>query len=318
MTVPLILNERPLPRSEVGALRLPPSFAVVYPADGGFEVETARPRTWSERLLGAGRNRLCHVVDLGDHWRTAELTRTPLPCRDQAHRFEARLDVGFRVHDPVLVVRHNVANALDPVYRRLTKDLRDQAAQFQINEAQRAQAHINAALAREITLPEGITVFHCVVQLEPDAAAREFIKGLKQAERARVMGGHGHTKDVGQAHHQVAIDDIHHAARQRRERERREAQEHLLDSLPAQIRGPVEVHLAKHPDDTARVLDMLLVLERTRAARQDSREDQEREMLRFLVERGVVRDVDLPGLRAEALGQQATSALGPPPVTVQP
>jgi uncharacterized protein YegL len=301
----------------VGIAELPPNFAVVYPVDGGFEVEPARRQTWSERLFGAGRNRPCHVVDLGDHWRTAELTRTPLPCRDQAHRFEARLDIGFRVHDPALVVRHNVTNALNPVYRRLTKDLRDHAAQFQINEAQHAQTHINSAFARDIALPEGITIFHCVVQLEPDAAAREFIKGLKRIERDRMLGGQDHTREVGNAHHQVAIDDIHHAAQLRREREQRETHGHLLGSLPTQVRGLVEVHLSKHPGDTARVMDLLLALEQTRTARQDNREEQEREMLRFLVERGVVRDVDLPGLRAEALGQQARAALGPDPSAVR-
>src|SRR5262245_33814982 len=122
MTISLILNERAIARSRVGDLpNLPPAIAIVYPVEGRpFEVETIR--TFGQRWFGGSRP--CHVVDLSEHRRQAAVTKTPLTCKDGGHRFQATIDVGFRVHDPALVVAKNVRDALTVVYGYLTDRIR--------------------------------------------------------------------------------------------------------------------------------------------------------------------------------------------------
>ncbi|MFE7509809.1 hypothetical protein ACFU8I_01000 [Streptomyces sp. NPDC057540] len=305
MSVSLILNNRPVPRAQLGTLPgLPPNFAVVYPLDGGgWEVESPRHRTMTQRWLG--KNKLCYVVDLGDHRRTAKLTKTPLTCKDQAHRFEATIDVGFRVHDPVAVVRGNLPDVLSAVYPYLISRIRPLAARFAIDEAFEAQARINGSLTLPLPLPEGVTLYYCDVQLEPDQAAREFVRSRTKAGRDSVMGVLEHKAAVGNTRHQETIKDLEQEARLGRDRRERDA----LASVRLDFRGLVLEHLAKHPDDTEKAMDLLMRWEEGRQLRALDQEQRQVEMVRYLIDKGIVREVDLPGLREGVLGP-STSVFG--------
>ncbi|MFJ4124898.1 hypothetical protein OG336_04200 [[Kitasatospora] papulosa] len=315
MTVSLILNNRPVPRAQLDALPgLPPNFAVVYPLEGGgWEIESPRHRTMTQRWLG--KNKVCYVVDLGDHRRTARLTRTPLTCKDQAHRFEATIDVGFRVHDPVAVVRSNLPDVLSAVYPHLISKIRPHAARFAIDEAFEAQARINGSLALPIPLPEGMTLYYCDVQLEPDEAAREFIRGRTEAGRASEMGRLRHNAVIGNTRHQEAVKDIEQESRIARDRRERAA----LSAVQLDFRGLILEHLAKHPGDTEKSMELLLRWDEARQQRALDQEQRQVEMVRYMIDKGIVREVDVPGLREGVLGPAAGSFGGMlPPGTGAP
>ncbi|MFC4608991.1 hypothetical protein ACFO9E_14370 [Streptomyces maoxianensis] len=305
MTVSLILNDRPIPRSQVGALpNLPPSVAIVYPVEGApWEVETVRTR--SQRWFG--KNRACYAVDLSDHRRSAKLTETPLTCQDGGHRFEAKIDVGFRVHDPVRLVRGNVQDALSVIYGCLTHQMRLYAAEFPITEALAAQTRMNGAFAQDMQLTEGITIYHCTIQLEPDAASREFIRRLRQAEREDALGLHSNKAAVGQAWHTESIKDIEHQARIAREEQERK----VLAGVQLDFESLVREHLTKHPNDTQEAMGLLLRLEESRAGQVEIQEQRHVEMVKYLIDKGVVRDVDLPGVRNGVLGAGVAGVLSP-------
>jgi uncharacterized protein YegL len=296
VTVSLILNDRPIPRSQVGALpNLPPSVAIVYPVEGAsWEVETVRTR--SQRWFG--KNRACYAVDLSDHRRSAKLTETPLTCEDGGHRFEAKIDVGFRVNDPVRLVRGNVQDALSVIYGYLTHQMRLYAAEFPITEAMAAQTRMNRAFAQDILLAEGITIYHCTIQLEPDAASREFIRRLRQAERDDALGLHSNKAAVGQAWHTESIKDIEHQARIAREEQERK----VMAGVQLDFAGLVREHLTKHPNDTHEAMGLLMRLEESRLGQVEIQEQRHVEMVKYLIDKGVVRDVDLPGVRNGVLG----------------
>ncbi|MGW0792137.1 vWA domain-containing protein [Streptomyces sp. NPDC002911] len=298
MSVPLILNKQPVRRSQLATLRgLPPNFAVVYALKtGGWEIESPRHLTAAGRLQN--RYKLCYVVDLGDHRRTAKLTRTPLTCKDQAHRFEATIDVGFRVHDPVAVVRSGLPDALSAVYPHLISRIRPQAAHFDIEDAFEAQTRINAALPLPLPMPEGVTLYYCDVQLEPDQAAREFIRVRKKAGRDSEVGRLKHTAAIGNTHHKEAVADIEQMARLERDKRERAA----LASVRLDFRSLILEHLAKHPDDTEKSMELLMRLEESRQKRAVDQEQRQVEMVRYMIDNGIVREVDLPGLRDGVLG----------------
>jgi uncharacterized protein YegL len=309
VTIPLILNTQAIPRSRLGTIaNLPPSVAVVYPVDGvGWELEGGKPRTATQRFFG--KHRPCYAVDMSDHRRTANLSKTRLTCSDLAHSFEARVDVGFRVHDPVQVVSRNVTDALVVVYGYLTDQLRAHAAQFAIDESLAAQTRINQAFAREMVLPEGITIYLCTVQLEPDAAAREFIAGITRAKRDSAMGVYAHKKAVGVARHEEVIKDIAYEAQAERDAKSRAA----MSGLQLDFRSLVLEHLVKHPLDTEKAMGLLLQLEESKQRRTEDQEQRHIDMVRFLIDKGVVRDVDMPGIRQGVLGASGgTGALSLP------
>ncbi|MEU8708878.1 hypothetical protein [Streptomyces sp. NPDC048565] len=305
MSVSLILNNKPVPRSQLATLPgLPPNFAVVYALKtGGWEIESPRHLTVTGRLQN--RYKLCYVVDLGDHRRTAKLTRTPLTCKDQAHRFEATIDVGFRVHDPVAVVRGNLPDVLSAVYPYLISKIRPLAARFAIDEAFEAQARINGALVLPMPLSEGMTLYYCDVQLEPDEAARDFIRSRTKAGRASEMGRLRHHAALGSTRHQEAVKDIEQDARIARDKRERAA----LSSVRFDFHGLVLEHLAKHPEDTEKSMELLLRWEEGRQTQALDQEQRHVEMVRYMIDKGIVREVDVPGLRDGVLGSSAV-ALG--------
>ncbi|MGW1001856.1 CHAT domain-containing protein [Streptomyces sp. NPDC002520] len=296
MTVSLILNERVIARSRVGELpNLPPSVAIVYPVEGGpFEVETVR--TFGQRWFG--KNRACYVVDLSDHRRRAAVTKTPLTCKDGEHRFQAAIDIGFRVHDPALVVARNVRDALTVVYGYLTDRIRLQAARFAITEAMAAQLAVNQELGREIRLPEGITIYYCKVQMEPDDAAARHIQEREEARRRARLGVHTHDAKLGEVPSDEAIEDYRAASRRRREEQGRAA----LGGGRLDFERLIGEHLARHPEDTAQALEQLARIREAEATQHEIRDQRHAEMVKYLIERGIVREVDLPGLRQGVLG----------------
>ncbi|MFK0151545.1 hypothetical protein ACIQVL_33405 [Streptomyces sp. NPDC090499] len=299
MSVSLILNERVISRSRVGELpNLPPSVAIVYPVEGGpFEVETVRTR--GQRWFGG--NRACYVVDLSDHRRQASVSKTPLTCKDGGHRFQATIDIGFRVHDPARVVSRNVRDALTVVYGYLTDRIRLQAARFAITEAMTAQLAVNQELDREIPLPEGITIYHCKVQMEPDQAAARYIQELEEARRRAKLGAHAHDARRSETYSDEDIEDIRAAGRRRRQAEERAA----LGNTRLDFDNLIREHLVRHPEETTHALELLARVRETEATQHEIRDQRHAEMVKYLIERGVVREVDLPGLRQGVLGPSA-------------
>ncbi|MEV6115686.1 hypothetical protein AB0L59_25065 [Streptomyces sp. NPDC052109] len=302
MTISLILNDRAIARSRVGELpNLPPAVAIVYPVEGGpFEVE--RVRTFGQRWFG--KNRACYVVDLSDHRRQAAVTKTPLTCKDGGHRFQATIDVGFRVHDPALVVSRNVRDAPAVVYGYLTDRIRLCAARFPITDAMAAQLAVNHELDREIRLPEGITIYHCKVQMEPDDAAARHIKELEEARRRARLEVHTHDARVGEARSDELIEDIRADGRRRRQA----AERATLDGTVLDFENLIREHLVRHPEQTAHALELLARVRETEATQHEIRDQRHAEMVKYLIERGVIREVDLPGLRQGVLGPSAPGA----------
>ncbi|MFG3587894.1 hypothetical protein [Streptomyces sp. NPDC047990] len=301
MSVSLILNERAIARNRVGELPdLPPAVAIVYPTQGGpFEVEQVRTR--GQRWFGKARP--CYVVDLSDHRRQAAVTKTPLTCSNGGHRFQATIDVGFRVQDPARVVERNVRDALAVVYGYLTDRIRLCAARFSVIEATSAQLAINQELDRQIQLSEGITIYYCKVQMEPDEAAARYVKELEEAQWRSQLGAHAHRAKLGEVRSEVEIEDFRAAARRQREQQERAA----LAGDRLDFEQLIREFLARHPEQTSQALEQLARVREAEAAQWDVREQRDAEMTRYLIQHGVIREVDLPWLRQGRLGPDAVS-----------
>ncbi|MFJ8432581.1 hypothetical protein ACIQ9P_14920 [Kitasatospora sp. NPDC094019] len=307
-TLPLILSEEPVPRGQLAPVKPSrPSTAAVYATVGGeLACFDGRPLSWTRQVFSRYRTR--YEVDLGDHRRTARLESWPLPSSDQVHRFEATVDVGFRVHDPVEVVRRNVKDALIVVYGHIAAVLRTQARGFAIDEAARAEAYMNHECAAGMVLAEGITVYRCVVELHPDSAARGYVESLVAAGRQLRLGTAAHTAAVAEARSRKVLEDLEQEARLRREKAEQEARLELekarsaaLGTTTFDFEGLIRRHLLMHPESTAEAIEMRGRWELALAGRQEQFDERSVEVFKFMVANDLIQPADVEVIRQQAL-----------------
>jgi uncharacterized protein YegL len=298
-TLPLILSKEPLSRGLLSADKPAlPSVAVVYAGFGETAYFDGRPLRWSSRVMAKYRYR--YEVDTGDHRRTAKLENSPLPARGDAYFFETTVNVGFKVTDPEEVVRRNVEDALVVVYDSLVETFRPITRSHDIQDAQGAEVEINQLFRRQpMALPEGITIFRCVAQIAPDAAARRYIQSLVEAQRRGVVGGAEHTLALATVRHDQTLAAFQQDARLDSEAKEQAA----MAGRPLDLRGLLMAHLAKHPDETSYALELMM---RYEAAGQNQRNVDDQRMMdlvRFMAERDLIQAVDVDRLRSETLGR---------------
>ncbi|WP_141726052.1 hypothetical protein, partial [Actinacidiphila rubida] len=273
------------------------NVAIVHRAvDGTLTVGTSTTPSFWDKVFGRAGTRL--AVDVSDHRRQAAVTRTPLPCSDQAHRFAARFDVGFRVHDPAKVVSRNIPDALPVVYGHVVHQIRTIARAFPIDEAGRAEDAVNRAFQHGVELPEGITIYLCQVHIEPDQAATEYVRALRTAQRDRTLGQHRHDSLVAAANSEQALEDIKLDGEMARDHRRGAA----LAGMSWDIEGLIRQHLIKHPQDTDRAMQLRIEWESGQAARWELGAERNEQMFRFLVEKDFFRPADVAALYSGGSG----------------
>ncbi|PWS52730.1 hypothetical protein DLE01_03180, partial [Streptomyces sp. FT05W] len=129
------------------------------------------------------------------------------------------------------------------------------------------------------------------------------------------MGRLRHNAVIGNTRHQEAVKDIEQESRIARDRRERAA----LSAVQLDFRGLILEHLAKNPGDTEKSMELLLRWDEARQQRALDQEQRQVEMVRYMIDKGIVREVDVPGLREGVLGPAAGSFGGMlPPGTGAP
>jgi uncharacterized protein YegL len=297
------------PQPAKGRAPCRPNVAVLYVTPDGTIVTRRSPRT--HRLLRLAGVCQRYEVDLHDHLRTVELRTDPLPARGNAFCFETRLDIGFRVTDPVEVLRRHVVDGCEVVYQYLSTLLRPVTRQFSIEESDRAEEAINRLFRRDVPLKEGLTIFRCLARLTPDASARAYLTARSEADRRLEIGQLEHELSMGATEHEVRVKAVSH----RGELDRRAA---ALASLGARPMDPYQVlllHLAEHPDDISGAADLMLKVWEAALNREDSRDERAVDLLKELLDRNVIRAADAAAFRDE-MTRRVRAATTPEPPTV--
>lgn len=297
--VPLILNREPVaktirPRTKASQ----PNIAVVYTDTfGQIGYFGGRPLSWGE--LTRSRFRFRYEVDLSDHRRTAQLDSSPLPARGDSYFFHSVVEVGFRVSDPAEVVKRNVTDALGVVYGYLISVFRPVTRRHDIQDAQGAETELNLLFQNPVVLEEGITIFRCSTQLLPDRAAQIYLNTLESAKRNLQVGDAEHVVAASTARHGLELDNMTQMARLEAERREHEA----LADRPLDFRALIRTHLSKHPDESAYAMELLLRYEHAQAAQRDVDDKRLMDLVRYMIEQGMIQSVDMEMMRNHALGR---------------
>jgi len=289
------------------------NVAVIYSdADGNLTtLEGWRKRSWSQRRASKYLTR--YEVDMSDHQRTASFQQSPLPSKGGHYFFQCIADVGFRVYDPSEVVRRNVSDALGMVYSHLLNELWPITNSYSIEQAEEAQNAVNDHF--RILLParlenSGIEIYLCRTRILPDAAAQEHLRSLEIAKRQRALDEARHEANVASSAHE-------HELAERAQRARLSAEQRELDSWadkPIDLRSLVLAHLARHPDETAYALELLERHEQAALAKRDIDDKRSIELIRYMMDQGLIRAADVEVLRKKSLErvQEIASPAGTP------
>ncbi|MBP2473955.1 hypothetical protein JOF53_002827 [Crossiella equi] len=246
-----LLGSRPAPTPR------PHTTFVLSSADGEVYVPAKLPGAREWRASGA---RWLYEVDLADHW---ALTSVGLPCHGDLFQFHTELEFGWRVHDPVQVVRSRVTDAVELCRRHLLAQLRQESRRFDPSATALAETALNQlAGTAPATLPEGVTLFRCHVRITQDERLREHrLAMLAEAQQGELI-----------------------LTRAQRLRKMVEDGTYAVLAL----------HLAEHPGDTAKVVQLLAEQEKMSL-------DTSRGIVQSLLDSGFAQDVDIDQLGGEAL-----------------
>jgi uncharacterized protein YegL len=292
--VPLILSEEPVTwRSWSKASR--PHIAVVYADAVGQLIYPREPLSWSQRR----RLRTRYEVDLSDHRRTAHLDTSPLPSRGDAHFFRSVVDLGFHVTDPEAVVKRNVTDALAVVYSCLLSMFRPVTRGYDIRDAEEAESALNALFEEPVPLDEGITIYLCAVRLQPDQAAQEYLRLLDSAGRTLAVDKARHKVATKAARREQQLAQMAQQARLDAESRERQA----MAEAPLDLEELIRAHLAKHPDETSYALELLHRHQEAQHARRDINDQRSLDLVRYMIEQGMIQSVDIELLRKQTLGR---------------
>ncbi|AGL18926.1 hypothetical protein [Actinoplanes sp. N902-109] len=309
MSIPLnlIISESKVERGLLNAEPpTRPNIAVVYSTGAGQVASFGgRPLKRSEQLFSQYRFR--YDVDMSDHRRRAELRSTPLPARGDYYFFVATVDVMFRVHDPVEIVRRAVHDPLPIVYGHIAGRLWNITRGFDIEDSAKAESAARQAFSQPVTLPEGLQIGGVSVQLLPDAQASDYLQKKRAAERALQTGDAEHQVNVQKAMQQAQLSQM--------------AQVHQLQARQAELtamgNGPLSAHemarrhLAGNPQDTAHVMHLLMEHERAMIERQDGTNQRVTDFVKFMMQSGVIPPGDFDRFIGAAAGQLGLPG-GPP------
>lgn len=296
-TLPLILNAEPVTKETRGKAAKP-YVAVVY-ADISGHLQYFPDRTLTLAEVLTRRYRTRYEVDLSDHRRKAQLDQSPLPSNGDAFFFRSYVDVGFRVTDPLAVVRRNVTDALPLVYGHLVREFWPITRTFEINQAPQAEAALNIMFLNPVVLEEGITIYQCSVRLLPDQEAQEHLRAIAAANRSVTAGDAQHQANLAAAQRERELSGLQQKARLDAEKREHDAMAGRAIDIP----GLIQAHLAKHPDETPYALEMLTRHEEAQAARQDLNDKRSMDLFRYMMEQGILQSADLHFLRNQAVGR---------------
>ncbi|MGH3864893.1 MAG: hypothetical protein ACRDQ4_01930 [Pseudonocardiaceae bacterium] len=283
--VNLILSDEPVRRVQFGGRPVVnPGVAVVCSmADGQLEQVG--------KLGMISRYRRRYEVDIADHHDTVD---SPLPTRDDVYHFQCSIVVGWRVNDPIEVVRRRVGDGLDLCHSRLLDRMREISREFEIQDCAKAEREINRAVVIPFTLLEGITIYHFSARLTLDAGARAYLQAKIAAARESDLDKLRWRGDVERAHHDETMEGIRLSGEVQRDQQR-------MNAVRQALKGDNDLllyHLAQNRGETGTIINMI-------RADRNSTEHERITLLKDLIDRHLIQDVDLDELRSELVSGTA-------------
>ena len=285
----LILVEGTVPRFQFARpVNRPGVTTVGVTADNRIEL--------IDRVGTISRHRLRYEIDTSDHHEGG--LQFSLPSADDLHHFNTVVDLGWRVHNPVEVVKRQLQDGLTVVVSRLLDRMRVITRRHSTDAAAAAEQSLNQLLASgDFKIPEGMTVFRFSARLSLDLAIQQRLRQLGSLRHEDQIAEMRSRTVIGQVQHDTAVKRIQLEGELDRERRK-------LEAVRAALQGKNDLlmmFLAGNPNDSMAVMRMIL------DDRDASRQDRTR-LLIELIDRQLIQDGDIDNIR-QALTSEVANGL---------
>ncbi|MCK9923153.1 hypothetical protein MXD61_14955 [Frankia sp. AgPm24] len=248
--VALIVDEASLERrfTNRGPAIQPGTVLVVADADGrAFQLD--RRPSWTECV--SGRFRTQFVVNTTDH---TSILQESLPSRDDVFRFQASIDIGWRVTDAREVVVRGVRDGLAVARSYLLDLLMPITRGFDQDLPEQAENALNTRLrGHPVVLAEGITLYRVSARISREQSNQEWLRYQVHKDWERQRGLDQFADESASAHQRNALASIEQRGELRRVDERLAV---LRATLP-NVDDLTLRHLAHHPHDTGSLLSAI-------------------------------------------------------------
>jgi uncharacterized protein YegL len=147
-----------------------PHDVVVYATRGGdlHVLDGGKPLRWRDSMFSQYATRF--EVHMADYQRTVQLGQSPPPSAEGVYMFDVTLDVGFRVHDPLEVIRRRVADPLPMLFGHLIHVCHGITGRFSIEQPGQAQAALQQRFQQQDVIEGCLLLYKCRVRLAPERA----------------------------------------------------------------------------------------------------------------------------------------------------
>jgi hypothetical protein len=252
--------------------------AVYGKADGAVRW-LGRPLHPFEAMVSGYRTR--YDVGLAD-WEHEFDIADELPSRDDVFRFWAKVQFGFRVHDPAEVVLRRLQDGFLLARWRLLHEMRLISRRYSPEKCAEANDEINERLGGEPQIyQEGITVYQFAAFLSLDEQTQKALR-LRQAAEHQIA--------LAQKKHELAVLEAQNAF---------ELEQGRIAAVRLALQGDhglLVLHMARHPEDTEGVLKLVA------ESRVSSRDDQIR-MFKTMMKHKEIQNIELQEIRDENIRQ---------------
>ncbi|HEX6339931.1 hypothetical protein [Umezawaea sp.] len=270
--------------------------AIVYVTKRGEYVVVKGRLTMGELWLATPRE--VYAVDVSTHQDTFDVE---LPSKEEAFSFSAKVDVTWRVSDPVAAVRAQLDNPEASIKQHLVVRLRTVSRLFDLESSAAAEKRINEDHedfeAHSIPLANGVKILGCRVVVTLAAEANAHIAGRTRArwereniESTGITEQHSHVLELQRAEFQQKLD----ALKQKHDLDLKvERMTVYADALRTDNHNVLALRLSDHGEDVNDVIQLMM--------KQKQMEfDGANAVLNSLLEANLVNRKDIAAIMANA------------------
>jgi uncharacterized protein YegL len=200
------------------------------------------------------------------------------------------------------------------IYFCSTRLTPDAAAQVYLRELETAQREVTLGSARQgvdaAALRHDQELGGIEQQGRFESDDRELAvrhrRAMEAAERTLALGSVQHEVIVAATRQAHVVNDMNQQARM--QSEARELA--VLAGRPVDLAGLLQLHLARHPDETQYAMELLGRDRQAAFERAGAYDDRRQDLVRYMAERGLIQSADVEKLRTNAIDQLA-AATGP-------
>lgn len=277
-----------------------PGTAFVFSLENGDTVVLNRRLSASERL----RYRYRYEVNLSDWGFTWD---DQFPSSTGGFDFQVRLSVGWRIWDPIEVVRRNIIDASHVEVRlrgHIQTAMRPWALEFAIEERADAEKEMNARSRTLIQqMPFGIEVTECHVRLSLDEATETHLQQKLGLERTYEEQERVGLLAIQEARTQQGLQTMRDNYQNEQVRQRFE---NLTTATSNEETGLLRWSIAENPGQTFEIL-------REWMDRGERTQQQKIELVKELVEKGLIQPADADPILQKLMEDTRSPGAGLPP-----